>query len=292
MPGLACLRRGNQHPVGGTHRDSPSQGTPRPAIRVGCSGWSYADWRGRVYPKEAPAARWLELYAATFDVVEVNATFYRLPTRTTVERWARATPDGFEFAVKASRYLTHVRRLRELGGGVARFRERLAPLEDAGKLGPVLWQLPATFHRDDERLAAALDELGSGAHAFEFRHPSWFARDVEALLREHGVACVVADSRRRPLPTPKHTADWTYVRFHDGHGRNGNYSERQLAEWATRLRGGSCDGYAFFNNDWEGFAVANAQRLRELLRLGARTAARPRRAGLPEPSATSSTARL
>lgn len=218
-----------------------------------------------MYPREAPAARWLELYAAIFDVVEVNATFYRLPTRAAVERWATATPDGFEFAVKASRYLTHVRRLRELEGGVARFRERLGPLEEAGKLGPVLWQLPATFHRDDERLAAALAELGPGAHAFEFRHPSWFARDVEALLREHGVAFVAADSRRRPLPTPRHTADRTYVRFHDGRGRNGNYSERQLAEWATRLRRGSRVGYAFFNNDWEGFAVANALRLRELL---------------------------
>lgn len=271
--------------MGATPREARTTAAPRTGIRVGCSGWSYADWRGRVYPREAPAARWLELYAAMFDVVEVNATFYRLPTPTAVERWARATPDGFEFAVKASRYLTHVRRLRELGGGVARFRERLAPLGDAGKLGPILWQLPATFHRDDERLAAALDELGPGVHAFEFRHPSWFARDVEALLREHGVAFVVADSRRRPLPAPKHTADWTYVRFHDGRGRNGNYSELQLAEWATELRSAALGGYAFFNNDWEGFAVANALRLRELLGVAVRTAderaarhrARPRR---------------
>ena len=281
MPGLAGPRPCNALPVGVTHRDSGTSPAPRSAIRVGCSGWSYADWRGRVYPKEAPAARWLELYAATFDVVEVNATFYRLPTRTTVERWARATPDGFEFAVKASRYLTHVRRLRELGAGVARFRERLGPLEDAGKLGPILWQLPATFHRDDERLAAALDELGPGAHAFEFRHPSWFVPEIEALLGAHGVAIVVADSRRRPLPTPKHIADWTYVRFHDGRGRNGNYSEPQLAEWAARMRRASRAGYAFFNNDWEGFAVANAQRLRELLGVGGRAPTRPRRAGLP-----------
>lgn len=233
-----------------------------------------------MYPEEASPARWLELYAATFDVVEVNATFYRLPTRAAVERWARATPDGFVFAVKASRYLTHVRRLRELDAGVARLRERIAPLEEAGKLGPVLWQLPASFHRDDARLASALGELGPGRHAFEFRHPSWFARDVEALLGEHGVACVVADSRRRVLPVPRRTADWTYVRFHDGRGRNGNYSERQLTEWAARLRRGP-PGYAFFNNDWEGFAVVNALRLRRLLRPGARASAPHRRQVLP-----------
>jgi uncharacterized protein YecE (DUF72 family) len=237
---------------------------PRSRILVGCSGWSYPHWRGRLYPEEVPTRRWLELYAASFDVVEVNATFYRLPTRKAVEQWASETPHSFTFAVKASRYLTHVRRLRELDAGVARFRERMAPLQDAGKLGPVLWQLPANFHRDDERLAAALEKLGPGPHAFEFRHVSWFADDVETLLRTHNVAFVIADSRRRKLPVPRATAGWAYVRFHDGRGRNGNYSERQLAEWADRLR--RARGYAFFNNDWEGFAVENARRLRELVR--------------------------
>ena len=233
-----------------------------------------------MYPEEASPARWLELYAATFDVVEVNATFYRLPTRAAVERWARATPAFCMVAVTASSYPRLGRRLRALGRGAPRLRERIVPLEEAGKLGPILWQLPARFHRDDERLASALEELGPGRHAFEFRHPSWFARDVEALLNEHGVACVVADSRRRVLPVPRRTADWTYVRFHDGRGRNGNYSERQLAEWAARLRRGP-RGYAFFNNDWEGFAVVNALRLRRLLRPGARASAPRRRQVLP-----------
>jgi uncharacterized protein YecE (DUF72 family) len=245
---------------------------------VGCSGWSYSHWRGCVYPRHAPAGRWLELYSATFDVVEVNATFYRLPTRRTVERWAMHTPDHFVFAIKASRYLTHVNRLRELRDGLRRLRDRLEPLQAAGKLGPVLWQLPPTFARDDERLAAALDELGSGPHAFEFRHPSWFAEDVAALLRAHDVAFVIADSRRRRFPDPSRwrTAPWAYVRFHDGRGRDGNYSERQLAEWAARLR--RCAGYAFFNNDWEGFAVANALQLSELLRRsGHASPTRPRR---------------
>jgi uncharacterized protein YecE (DUF72 family) len=177
----------------------------------------------------------------------------------------RATPSGFVFAVKASRYLTHVKRLRGLQAGVERFRERIAPLEDAGKLGPVLWQLPENFHRDDARLAAALEDLGPGRHAFEFRHPSWFAEDVETLLRAHDVAFVVPDSQRRKLPVPGATAPWVYVRFHDGRGRRGNYSERQLAEWADRFRRRRGGGYAFFNDDWDGFAVANALRLRELL---------------------------
>jgi uncharacterized protein YecE (DUF72 family) len=252
-------------------------GTARSRILVGCSGWSYQHWRGRVYPSDAPATRWLELYSATFDAVEVNTTFYRLPTRRAVEQWVRATPDDFVFAVKASRYLTHIKRLRELPQGLRRLRERIAPLETAGKLGPVLWQLPPTFERDDERLAAALDELGPGRHAFEFRHPSWFADDVEALLRAHDVAFVVADSRRRPLPLPERTASWAYFRFHDGRGRDGNYSERQLAEWAAGLRRGRGDGYAFFNNDWEGFAVANALRLRELLNTGPRAPLHRRR---------------
>ena len=205
---------------------------------------------------------------------------YRLPKRDTVAAWVDGTPPGFLFAVKASRYLTHVRRLRDLGAGLERFYARLEPLVGTPKLGPVLWQLPASFHRDDARLASALGELGPGRHAFEFRHPSWFARDVEALLGEHGVACVVADSRRRVLPVPRRTADWTYVRFHDGRGRNGNYSERQLTEWAARLRRGP-PGYAFFNNDWEGFAVVNALRLRRLLRPGARASAPRRRQVLP-----------
>jgi uncharacterized protein YecE (DUF72 family) len=242
-------------------QDSPT------GVLIGCSGWSYQHWRGRVYPQDAPASKWLELYAAEFDTVEVNTSFYRLPTRQAVRHWADVTPDGFTFAVKASRYLTHVRRLRELDAGLERFRERIEPLEEARKLGPVLWQLPGTFARDDERLAQALAELGPGRHAFEFRHPSWFAADVEALLREHGVALVVADSTRRPMPEGAVTTEWVYVRFHHGRGRNGNYSERQLAEWADRLRRSDGDVYAYFNNDWEGFAVADARRLRALLGL-------------------------
>ena len=176
-------------------------------MRIGCSGWSYAHWQGRLYPSTLPASRWLERYAECFDTVEVNATFYRLPKRGTVARWAEITPDGFCFAVKGSRYLTHVRRLRDLPDGVARLAELLEPLSASGKLGPLLWQLPPTFRRDDERLATALAALPRGRQALEFRDPSWFTEDVYSLLREHEVALVVAD--RAGLPE----APWVEIRM-------------------------------------------------------------------------------
>jgi uncharacterized protein YecE (DUF72 family) len=235
-------------------------------VRVGCSGWNYAHWREPVYGG-APASHWLGLYTERFDTVEVNATFYRLPTRKAVSGWIAQTPDGFVFAVKASRYLTHIKRLREVGSGVERFLERIEPLVQSPKLGPLLWQLPPTFRRDDERLAEALGRLPRLEHAFEFRHPSWFADDVYSLLREHRVALVIGDDPRRPFQTHELTAPWTLVRFHRGsRGRRGNYSETELHEWARRIRSWPVErAYVYFNNDWEGFAVRNAERLRKLL---------------------------
>lgn len=231
-------------------------------VRIGCSGWNYAHWREPVYGG-APPARWLELYAARFDTVEVNATFYRLPTRRAVEGWVERTPDGFTFAVKASRYLTHVRRLQDLGRGVERFFAPLEPLAAAGRLGPVLWQLPETFRRDDDRLAAALDRLPPAAHAWEFRHASWFAAEIYALLREHTAALVVGDTPDRPFQERVLTAPWTYVRFHHGsRGRRGSYSETELREWAGWLGGLDVPAWAYFNNDWEGFAPRNALSLK------------------------------
>jgi uncharacterized protein YecE (DUF72 family) len=234
-------------------------------VRIGCSGWSYQHWKGRFYPGRAPESGWLGLYAETFDTVEVNATFYRLPLRSTVAGWAARTPRTFLFAVKASRYLTHVKRLRDLPAGLARLEERIAPLREADKLGPVLWQLPASFRRDDVRLAETLARLPDGRHAFEFRHPSWFD-DVYALLREHRAALVVADRDGLPEAPWVDTAGWWYVRLHHGRaGRRGNYSPAELERWAERLRGRSGDAYVYFNNDWEGFAPQNAATLRSLV---------------------------
>jgi uncharacterized protein YecE (DUF72 family) len=140
-------------------------------IRIGCSGWSYEHWRGVLYPRSGSTSRWLELYAQSFDTVEINASFYRLPNVKTVARWASVVPDEFLFAVKASRYLTHVRRLRDIADGVKRLGERIEPLRSAGKLGPILWQLPPNFTRDDARLESALEALTRDRHAFEFRDP-------------------------------------------------------------------------------------------------------------------------
>ena len=205
-------------------------------VRIGCSGWNYGHWRERIYPKGMPASRWLEHYATLFDTVEVNNTFYRLPTRAAVAGWVARTPPGFVITIKASRYLTHIKRLTDLGPGVARFYERIEPLVRSPKLGPVLWQLPATFHRSDERLAGALDGLPPGRHCFEFRHRSWFAPEVYDLLRAHGAALVIGDAPKRPFQTYELTTDWTFIRFHYGsRGRNGNYSERELEEWAQRI---------------------------------------------------------
>jgi uncharacterized protein YecE (DUF72 family) len=237
-------------------------------VRIGCSGWNYQHWRERVYPKGCSVSRWLEHYATLFDTVEVNNTFYRLPRRDSVARWVEQTPADFVFAVKMSRYITHLKRLTDLEGGLRRFYERIEPLARSPKLGPVLWQLPPNFRRDDGRLEAALTALPSGRHAFELREPSWYVDEVYELLRSHGAALVIPDSPKYPFRTFELTAEWTFVRFHHGsRGRRGNYSETELEEWAERIDSWrrEVEVYAYFNNDWEGFAVANGLRLRELL---------------------------
>jgi uncharacterized protein YecE (DUF72 family) len=200
----------------------------------------------------------------------VNTTFYRLPSRDAVAGWERTAPRGFTFAVKMSRYLTHVKRLRDLGPGLARFYERIEPLLGSPKLGPLLWQLPPTFRRDDERLRAALARFPrEQRHCVEFRHPSWFVDETYGALREHGVALVVGDRPEvKGFQAQVLTAGWTFVRFHYGsRGRRGNYGESELREWAALLREWrrEVEVFAYFNNDWEVFAVRNALRMKELL---------------------------
>jgi uncharacterized protein YecE (DUF72 family) len=238
------------------------------SFSIGCSGWNYADWRKPVY-HDAPTRKWLELYAEQFDTVEVNATFYRLPARRAVARWAGQVPAGFCFAVKVSRYLTHVKRLLAVREGAARLLDRLEPLQETGKLGPLLWQLPETFTRDDERLARALEALPPGQrHCFEFRHPSWFCEPVYHRLRQSGAALVIADHPQRAFQPHELTARWTYIRFHMGRrGRGGNYSHAELESWATQLRDWSRrrHTYAYFNNDWHAFAPRNASYLNAAL---------------------------
>ena len=240
----------------------------RRPIRIGCSGWNYASWKDRFYDGK-PARLWLQLYARHFDTVEVNNTFYRLPQKSSVARWVELSPPGFDFAVKASRYLTHIKRLTDLGDGIRRYYERIEPLARSPKMGPVLWQLPPTFRRDDARLAAALRALPLGRHCFEFRHSSWFVEPVYELLRAHGAALVIADRPEvKDYQAHVFTTDWTYVRFHYGsRGRRGNYSQTELEEWAKRFEewSGDVEILAYFNNDWEVFAVRNALWLKRRL---------------------------
>ena len=238
------------------------------AIRIGCSGWNYRDWRERVYPKGVPARRWLAHYATLFDTVEVNSTFYRLARPAAVAAWVRDTPEDFVFAVKASQFLTHMKRLRDMEQGIGRFYEAIAPLAESPKLGPVLWQLPERMKRDEDVLAGALDVLPPGHHCFEFRHPSWFTPAVLDMLRWHGVALAIGDHPARPWQPWTLTADWGFVRLHYGHrGRRGNYAESELVALADRLIALAAGGplWVYFNNDWEAFAVRNALRLRRLV---------------------------
>jgi uncharacterized protein YecE (DUF72 family) len=243
-------------------------GRARP-VHIGCSGWNYASWKHEFYGG-LPARLWLEHYAKHFDTVEVNNTFYRLPSRDAVANWERTVPPGFVFTIKASRYLTHIKRLTDVGEGLQRFYERLEPLLRSPKMGPILWQLPPNFRRDDERLANALAALPrEQRHCFEFRHPSWFVEDVYELLRAHAVALVIGDRPEvKEFQAHVFTTDWTLVRFHYGsRGLRGNYSETELEEWAQRFENWSreVEIFAYFNNDWEVFAVRNALWLKRRL---------------------------
>ena len=234
-------------------------------LRIGCSGWNYAHWRNGVfYPPRCPARLWLQHYAQHFDTVEVNTTFYRLPKESSVAHWVEETPAGFTFAVKVGRYVTHIKRLRDVGQHLPLLYERIAPLLRSPKLGPLLWQLPPNFPCDLDRLAAALEHVHDGyRHAFEFRRPTWFREETYTLLREHRVALVIADRPEvHAFQAHELTSDFTFVRFHAGtRGRNGNYSHSELDEWAGRLErwAREVDVYAYFNNDWEGYAIENAR---------------------------------
>lgn len=229
------------------------------AIRIGTSGFLYDHWRRRFYPAAARGTE-LEYYADRFDTVELNVTFYRMPASATFRSWASRVPPGFVFALKASRYLTHVRRLHDPGDPVRYLMDRAAEL--GSHLGPILLQLPPSLPADLPNLARTLEAFPRGTRvALEPRDDSWFTAELRDLLIEHGVALCLAD-RRGPLTPIWQTADWTYLRFHGGRATPGScYGERALSAWATRVRdalGPNPDGYAYFNNDRHGCALRDA----------------------------------
>ncbi|MET9515173.1 DUF72 domain-containing protein [Streptomyces sp. NPDC002994] len=230
---------------------------------VGTSGWQYKDWRGVFYPPEQPQRLWLEEYARHFATVENNNAFYRLPSREIFASWRERTPDGFVMAVKASRYLTHLKRLREPGEPVSRLMDRTEGLGD--RMGPVLLQLPPNFRQDTGALDACLSCFPRSVQvAVELRHASWWEaeRELRAVLERHGSALCWADRGSRPVTPLWRTASWGYVRFHGGSAEPPpRYGRQALASWARRIADAwpdEADVFAYFNNDAGGAAVVDA----------------------------------
>jgi uncharacterized protein YecE (DUF72 family) len=234
-------------------------------IFVGTSGWQYAHWKRRFYPEGLPQREWLPYFSERFPCVEINNTFYMLPKEDTFVRWRTSSAAGFVFAVKASRYITHIRRLREADEAVRRFWSHARRL--GSKLGPVLFQLPPNFQADPDRLEAFLRLLPRPMRAaFEFRHPSWETDEVRHLLDAAGCALVLAD-RPGTRPDDTVTGGWTYLRFHQGRPTGPGYARAKLRRYADLLGGlGAAEAWIFFNNDPQGAAIRDAVTLTELLR--------------------------
>jgi uncharacterized protein YecE (DUF72 family) len=238
-------------------------------IRIGTSGWQYQHWRGPFYDERCPSSKMLEFYVRHFDTVEINNSFYRLPSEQTFDNWRQATPRNFRFAVKASRFITHNKKLRDLGNMLGSFLPRAEVLRE--KLGPILFQLPPKWRVNVERLEEFLSVLPKGKrrlYAFEFREPTWLNERVYHVLRRHNAAfCIyeLAGFQTENIIT----ADWTYVRLHGpGDKYQGSYSSAQLSDWAAWInewRAGLRAVYVYFDNDQAGYAAQNALELRRLV---------------------------
>jgi len=236
-------------------------------VRVGTSGWYYDHWRGHLYPEALKKEDFFAYYAQRYSTVEINSTFYRVPTERMVEGWARKAPPGFLFAAKGARLITHRKRLAEVDETLRFFLGRLQGL--GAKLGPLLWQLPPSLQRDDARLRGFLERLPREyRHAIEFRHSSWLEEAVFALLREHNVAFCAISLPGFP-PTLVRTAPFVYIRFHGVERRySDHYTEDALKPWVDKLAEALSpqgEGFCYFNNDVGGHAVRDAARFREML---------------------------
>ncbi|MGW4633532.1 DUF72 domain-containing protein [Nocardia sp. NPDC004415] len=230
-------------------------------MRVGTSGWQYRDWRGVLYPPDVPVRRWLEHYARAFATVESNNAFYRLPSRDTFAAWRDRTGDDFVVAVKASRYLTHIKRLRDPDEPVARLLDRAAGLGD--RLGPILLQLPPTLRADADLLDACLRCFPATVRvAVEPRHESWWTDEIRAVLETRSAALAWADRDSRPVTPLWRTTGWAYLRLHAGRAAPApHYGRQALKTWVGRLRDAypaRADSYVYFNNDHGGAAVRDA----------------------------------
>ncbi len=236
-------------------------------IRIGTSGWHYDHWRGPFYPPDLPASDMLPFYARHFDTVEINNSFYRMPPPSAIQTWHATTPPDFLFALKGSRYLTHMKKLKDPLPGLANFLPRLDGLRE--KCGPILFQLPPRWRCDLDRLAVFLAALPPDhRYAFELRDPSWHARAIYDLLARHNAAFCAYDLAGFQSPVEL-TADFAYVRLHGPAGAyQGCYDHQTLDQWARRIHGWSDrlrGVYVYFDNDQSGYAIRNALDLRALL---------------------------
>ena len=235
-------------------------------VRIGTSGWAYKDWNGPFYPDEVKAAGRLEYISRRFPTLEINASFYRMPTDKAVAAWRDQTPADFVFAWKASRFITHNKKLREPKDSLAYMFERAEGL--GAKLGPLLFQLPPNLHRDDERLETFLEALPKRhRYSVEFRHPGWYAEEVLAMLRRRNIALCISDHHHAPAPWEV-TADFVYLRGHGPGGRyHGRYGEAALKHWATAIRVWRRDRevFVYFDNDIKSAAPRDAEQLIGLL---------------------------
>ena len=230
-------------------------------IRVGTSGWHYKHWRGSVYPKDLPASKMLTWYAQSFRAVELNNTFYRLPTESALEAWRATVPADFRFAVKGSRFITHMKKLKDPELALDRFFNRVDLLQS--KVGPIVFQLPPNWAVDVDRLADFLQALPRAhRYAFEFRHPSWHIEPVYQLLSRHRSALCIYHLAGFTSPL-EITADFAYLRLHGPGGKyQGLYDNETLSLWAGRIRSWNIKAaWVFFDNDDSGFAIQNAREL-------------------------------
>ena len=236
-------------------------------ILIGTSGWHYDDWAGRFYPADLPKSKWLRYYAEHFDTVEINNTFYRQPKPETFAGWHEQAPKNFLYTIKANRYITHVKRLKDPENSLDKFLKGVLLLKS--NLGSVLYQLPPNMHKNLDRLRFFMKFLPEKLiSVFEFRHESWFSEDTYELLREFNAPFCIHDMTGMEIPRII-TSDVVYIRFHGPTGKYaGNYPESELRDWAGWIKNnlkGKRAVFAYFNNDIEGHAVSNAKMLREQL---------------------------
>lgn len=242
--------------------------SPKAKVLIGTSGFSYPHWgKGVFYPQDLPQIKWFEYYCQHFKTVELNVSFYRLPKKETFVGWRKRAGESFIFAVKGSRYITHIKKLKECKEPIKRFFENANGIKNGSNI--VLWQLPPRFKVNLERLTEFLKPLPSGfRHAFEFRDKSWLAGEVYKILKKHKAAIVFQDNPGWPI-TEEVTTDFVYLRFHGRtHLYSSCYTENELKDWAKKIRSWQKKGldcYAYFNNDALGHAIENAQKLRQLV---------------------------